>query len=320
MYFNLRDMNALECFVVFDATDRSLALIRGPPENSWPPTPLPVRRDVGYELLFMARRLVHSPPGEAWNPEHEDVLYVWTPPPPPATRECDDDGWWREHGLRLPDAAGAYIFVEAVFTFQGKAFFVDLDKGLLYCDLPLPGAGDDDDAVSSVVRFDFTPLPPEIPPEARWASNLPEDMGPMNIDRAARCCAGNVVRFVCIHRPGGTYGPEAEANVSVWTLHDDDDDDDDAASTSSNKKKKVWSKDGEFRAEDVWKRCEYKCRWLPPTAPKCPAVMPDGTVCLRLPNLRRQRTDPVEDYVCCLDVRGGMVKFGWSARLDEELR
>lgn len=76
-------------YIVYDAIDGSLTMLPAPPDPSCVirgmPKPLPMLLDrsdgsaaPGYELVFMAEKLVPHLPGQGYYNTYEDVLYRWT--------------------------------------------------------------------------------------------------------------------------------------------------------------------------------------------------------------------------------------------------
>jgi hypothetical protein len=92
--------------------------------------------------------------------------------------------------MRFPDLPDAFN-AEAMFSFEGKAFWADTSRGLAYCDLRAAGR-------NPAVEFDFIGLQYgyEIP-----FADLPEDE-PMEMNWTIGC-AGGRVKFICIDRPRG---------------------------------------------------------------------------------------------------------------------
>ncbi|CAN6322399.1 unnamed protein product [Urochloa humidicola] len=255
--------------------------------------PLPVRRrgGGGYGLVVLATRQVPPPEeeGEEGFATLEEVLCVWTP----AAAE-EEEPPWRVHRRRYPAEADEHPFsAELMFAFDDKAFFVDLSQGLVYCDRPAAAAD------NSVVEFRFVPLPESIPVDLKWNKTKTEDMGALYPDRTMRRVAG-AIRFVCIDRTRTRrrrrYG---DATVTLWTLNIGAD--------------KEWSKDMEFQARDLWRMKGFQEARLPRMEAKCPFLMPDGTLCLLLPNKRRRMEDSPDDHICCIDLNS--MSILWSGRL-----
>ncbi|CAL4927661.1 unnamed protein product [Urochloa decumbens] len=89
-----------------------------------------------------------------------------------------------------------------------------------------------------------------------------------------------------------------DATVALWTLDLD---------------RKEWRKDTEFKARDLWRMKGSKEARMPRMEAKCPFLMPDGTLCLLLPNKRRRMEDSPDDYICCIDLDS--MSILWSRRL-----
>ncbi|KAK3120511.1 hypothetical protein QOZ80_9AG0689060 [Eleusine coracana subsp. coracana] len=192
----------------------------------------------------------------------------------------ESEGQWRVHGMHFDKEIRDDFFVEAMFSSQGKVFFVDLAKGLVHGYLPLPTADNDSD-----VDFSVIPLPEEARCE-RWASNNLEEMGDLNHKRTMNCVQG-YIRLVCID------DQHPNMKVTVWTL---------------DLPSKQWTKDKEFLAGTLWNQ------GLSKTEPMWPVLMTDGTLSLLLPNLRQKKEDSLDDYICNLDYLS--LKFNWRARLN----
>ncbi|CAL4944700.1 unnamed protein product [Urochloa decumbens] len=265
--FRLHDFVRRTYYLIYNAADTSLSMVPCAPDEhpiaglSTTLTPLPVRCDDGggYGLAVLATRQV--PPAEEDGEEGfatlEDVLCVWTP--------AVDEQPFR---------------AEVMFAFDGKAFFADLSRGLLYCDLPAAGTD------NSVVDFRLVPLPESIPADETKP-----------VERTM-CRVAGAVRFVCIDSTRRRrYG---DATVTLWTLDMDG-------------KEWRWSKDMVFLARDLWRMKGFKEARMPRMEAKCPFLMPDGTLCLLLPNKRRRREDSPDDFICCIDLDS--MSILWSGRL-----
>ncbi|KAL6636812.1 hypothetical protein ACP70R_024384 [Stipagrostis hirtigluma subsp. patula] len=301
LVFRLRRYHTRAYYLVYNAVDMSLALIPGVPDPcpvSSTLTPLTVPRDGGgYELLLLASKL--EPASDEYSARtHEEILCVWTPEAKPPEEPAGDGaggmGPWRTKGRRLqfPKEVDEAFAAEVMFSFQGKAFFVDLSQGLVHCDLPT--------ADNSFEGFGFTPLPAQVPDPRRNKFKL-EDMGPINHERTMRP-VGRSIRFACIERSDLSSGQQyGDAKITVWTL--------------KGLGTKQWVKDREFLARELWNLKEFRRRKLPPMEPKCPVLMPDGTLCLLLPNKRLRMEDPMEDYICNIDLSGRHISILWSGHL-----
>ncbi|CAL4936283.1 unnamed protein product [Urochloa decumbens] len=286
--FRLHDFVRRTYYLIYNAADTSLSMVPCAPDEhpitglSTTLTPLPVRCDDGggYGLAVLATRQV--PPAEEEGEEGfatlEDVLCVWTPA---AAEEEEEEQPWRVHRQRNPAEVDEQPFrAEVMFAFDGKAFFADLSRGLLYCDLPAAGTD------NSVVDFRLVPLPESSPADETKP-----------VERTMRRVAG-AVRFVCIDSTRRRrYG---DATVALWTLDMDG-------------KEWRWSKDMEFQARDLWRMKGFKEARMPRMEAKCPFLMPDGTLCLLLPNKRRRREDSPDDFIFCIDLDS--MSILWSGRL-----
>ncbi|KAL6893961.1 hypothetical protein ACP4OV_008059 [Aristida adscensionis] len=310
-------------YLVYNAVDSSLSMIRGPQDPlaliTTTKMPLPVLRDGGcggFELVIPTRWQVPPPPPVCepmydgylegtYDPfAFEDVLCVWSP-------EADSEklashrsvGPWKIQGRRFPPEFELPFMTDAQFSFGGKAFFVDLDQGIAYADLP---AADD----NSDVTFDFIPLPEEIQPQQRWEqskkSKLESTMGFIN-DRRTTSYVGGYIRFVCINPIDRSARQKfGDGKVTVWTLRD--------------LEKKEWNKDREFFTADIWKAVGSSCFRhgdLPKTEPKCPVLMSDGTICFLLPALLLDKQDPSADSIFNLDVCSQKLRIHWWGKLRE---
>ncbi|KAL6894200.1 hypothetical protein ACP4OV_008298 [Aristida adscensionis] len=270
--------------------------------------PLPVLRDGGrggFELVVPTGRRVPPPPEVfddmydgylegTYDPfEFEDVMCVLSPEADDLEKSASDGGGcpWRMLGRRFPPEFEAQPFMtEAQFSFDGKAFFVELDQSIAYADLP---------AVAGVI-----PLPKEIPPQQRWEqskkSKLESTVGFIN-DRWTMRYVGGAIRFVCIdpvdHDAGQVLG---DGKVTAWTL---------------DLRSRRWTKDWAFRTRQLWRAAGLAGGRLPAAEPKCPVLMPDGTLCVLMPELILRREDPSLDYVCNLEVRHGDLRVVWSGAL-----
>ncbi|OEL15397.1 hypothetical protein BAE44_0023583 [Dichanthelium oligosanthes] len=181
-----------------------------------------------------------------------------------------------------------------MFAFQGKAFFVDLLLGIMYCDLPTAATA----TGASVVEYHFIPLPHANPVDLKWDKAKPEDMGALYPDRTMRC-VGGAIKLVCIDRtPPRRYG---DSELTVWSLDPD-------------LSKKHWQKERGFPVRDIRRLQSFSDpHSLPFTEPKCPVLMRDGTLCLLLPNKRRRIEDSLDDFICNIDLNS--MSILWSGRI-----
>ncbi|KAJ1293344.1 hypothetical protein BS78_01G060400 [Paspalum vaginatum] len=297
MFFDLASFGNLVYYVLYDAFDSSLAMIPIPPELHLSPAsgsirPLTLPRDRsdgagGYEMAVMSREIV--PPGEEGGDHtYDGVLYTWTPSATVLPPVCT----WQVSGRPVfpqivKDEA---FFVECMFCFQGKLFFGDLTLGLVCCDLPTSTSNS-----KNAISLYFIPLPPGVYATLRWETNNLEDTDWMDRNRTIGCAQG-LIKLVCIDRSAGR---PADVKLSVWTL---------------DVSIKQWNKDHEFRAVQLWKWFGFRKKGLPETPPKCPVLMPDGSITFLIPRLCMTEKDPIEDYICNVDLN--RMKFGWSGEPD----
>lgn len=287
--FQLECFDDLIYYLLYDAFDSSLTMVPCPPEprlckTNGSVTPLAVPRDRsdgagGYDMVVKSQKMV-PPPEDGGGYTKDDVIYTWTP-------SAAGDPWQVKGRPVFPQIVEEPFLVDYGMCFQGKVFFGDVTQGLVCYDLQVPN--------SDRVHFDFIPLPPEIHSTLRWETNNMEYTSRGDRKRAMGCAQGSI-KFVCTDDSAGS---DANANVSVWTLD-----------LSINQ----WKKDHEFRAIQLWKMFGFKKKGLPETPPKCPVLMPDGSVTFLLPRMCINIQDPIEDYICNLDF--GSRRVRWSALLD----
>ncbi|RLN40807.1 hypothetical protein C2845_PM01G23320 [Panicum miliaceum] len=188
-------------YLVYDSTDVSLYMTPCLPSRSLEVsyTSAPVLRLIGGggdpQLVLMAHR-------SRYHHDDDDFLCLCTPASSPGIT----DRPWDTKMLRFPDLPGAFN-AEAMFSFEGKAFWADTSQGLAYCDLRAAG--------NPAVELDFIGLPYgyEI-----LDDDLPQDelteTEPAEMNRTIGY-AGGRVKFICIDRP---WGHPCNTMVRTWTL------------------------------------------------------------------------------------------------------
>ncbi|KAK3148948.1 hypothetical protein QOZ80_3AG0210810 [Eleusine coracana subsp. coracana] len=185
-----------------------------------------------------------------------------------------------------PDRFCAHI----AFSLKTRAIWADLSQGVLYCNLATRSC--------SPVPFTFLNFPslcciditsdPEMPPLHMFRT-----MGPVG---------DSIIRFVSIDYTGDI----GDRMVRVWTLPPLLDD-------GREELCDKWSQDQVFRVTSIWEQEGFKKAGLPEMVPKCPVLLPNGDLCLLLPNKRLKLEDSADDFVCVLDLLSKKIK--WSARL-----
>ncbi|KAL6637692.1 hypothetical protein ACP70R_025264 [Stipagrostis hirtigluma subsp. patula] len=156
--FSLQSCHELFYYLLYDSRAASLSMIPCLPdercEASHTCMPIVVENGGGgdYELLLLARDLR----GEWRRPDHQDVLCACTPDAraaSPTSAAGGGIGPWEITRRRFPAEAAGFSFPEVMFSYQGQAFWADLQLGLLHCDLRGPRGG------GAVVDFGFIGLP-----------------------------------------------------------------------------------------------------------------------------------------------------------------
>ncbi|OEL33017.1 hypothetical protein BAE44_0005959 [Dichanthelium oligosanthes] len=100
-------------------------------------------------------------------------------------------------------------------------------------------------------------------------------------------CAGGSIKFICIDRSSASRGSET---VIVWTLKDLD--------------SQQWEREV-FPWRELWDQVDFMDAGLQDIQPAYPTLMPNGALCLLLPNMSlRGEGPPVEDdYICSFEMR-----------------
>ncbi|CAL4944825.1 unnamed protein product [Urochloa decumbens] len=265
----------LTYFLVYDNVDASLSMINDLPhlyQGIGPLLPVPNRTIDGgaCELLLMARRA----PGLPAKKKKKEKLCVFST----ATWAKNPACLWQIKRRRFP--AGDLFTATMAFSFQGKGFWADLARGLVYCDLP-HATGD-----SSAVNFGLIRLPAGCELDEDEALKLEEQ--PDNLTRIVGCGGGSI-RFVCIDR-ATEYEYEEDHLVTMWTLQ---------------LPLKQWKEEWKFSARELWGFDGFKEAGLPKAQPEFPVVLADGGVCFVLTDYRQRRSfgdDVLVGHICSIDV------------------
>ncbi|TVU44626.1 hypothetical protein EJB05_04072, partial [Eragrostis curvula] len=251
----------LDYFLVYDSADASLYMVPYLPDHLTARyTVKPVAVDTGadgHELVLMAREIWRGPAG----------VCLCTP----ATRanpRPDSFRTWTMKAQRLPNLPRCFS-ADETFSLGGMAFWADVSRGVLYCDLL--------DEVS-VVEFQFIRLPDgyEIEEDPYVFDRTEEPRMTRTIG-----CAGSSIKFVCIDRRCSTLLPGNET-VNVWTL---------------DLQRRRWKRDEGFPCP--WNEFSKRVGFMSATElrdvePQYPTLMPDGELCLQLRwrNRARDRGEP----------------------------
>ncbi|CAN6322327.1 unnamed protein product [Urochloa humidicola] len=258
----------LTYFLVYDNVDESLSMINNLPDRYQgigPLLPVPNRTIDGggaCQLLLMARRA----PGL---PAKQGKLCVFS-----AARWAENPARpWQIKRRRFPpgDIQEAFMATMA-FSFQGKGFWADLARGLVYCDL-----GCD----YSAVDFGLIGLPPGCELDEEEMREWMEQ--PDNLTRIVGCGGGSIC-FVCIDR-----ATECEDDlVTMWTLQ---------------LPLKQWKEEWKFSARELWGFDAFKEAGLPRAHLEFPVVLADGSVCFVLTDQRRRSFgDVLVGHICSIDM------------------
>ncbi|CAN6322223.1 unnamed protein product [Urochloa humidicola] len=272
-------------YLVYDHADSSLSMIRYLPDFYIPTAtmkPLPKRRRHrgDLELFVLARRRQWSSP-----PAPRDVLCVCTP----ETRAADPTtGPWQiktprfqfqQHEEEIQKPFNA----DVAFSFQGKGFWADLSRGLVYCDLHATS--------DPVVDFGFIPLPPECRPNLAQMEELGEMEWP-KLTRTVACVRASIW-FVCIHQ-ATDYG---DALVKMWTLD---------VPAGGKLQEGRWEQVEEVPVRVLWGLDSFKEAGLPRWPLQCPALTPDGALCVVLADQTsfRKQVMPAVDTMLIFKLHG----------------
>lgn len=204
-----------------------------------------------------------------------------------SSSSCCSIGPWQLKKRRYGEQAAPGAFrANTAFSFDGQAFWVDLARGVVRCDMR--GATDGDR-----VDFDFVDFLPGFQLDANdvevtrpfWPEPLETHVSTFRtVGRD-----GDSVVFVSLGHPAGRTSP-ADRMVTAWTLRQQD-------------RGWWWRKDVEFSVRSLWELEAFKRAGLPEREPELPVLMPDGTLCLLLTNSScRRRGDPVDERICVLDM------------------
>ncbi|TKV90772.1 hypothetical protein SEVIR_9G051100v4 [Setaria viridis] len=181
--------------------------------------------------------------------------------------------------MRFPHLTGSF---KAEVMFESKVFWADLSRGLAYCDLRLRGTG------NSAVQFDFGFIELPYGYEILF-KDLPvyELTEPPEMNRTIGC-VGGCIKFICIDRP---RGHPCNVMVRAWTLDLD---------------RKEWKAEKGFLWKELWEQVAFMFTdhaELWDVEPRYPVLMPDGTLCLMLGEMRPRRREEVDCIVCRFDMR-----------------
>ncbi|KAL6636979.1 hypothetical protein ACP70R_024551 [Stipagrostis hirtigluma subsp. patula] len=242
-------------------------------------SPLPVRHHDGVDLLLAASVSKPQDDGPMCLVYCYDVLCVFSPSSP---AEPGVDPWQmrkRRSPAVLQVREPGLFSGQVAFSCNGHAFWADLRQGVLHCDLRAAGGGSD-------VDFDFIGLPPGCLVHIRDFVEIG------NMYRTMGRLADSTIKFVSIDHSGDPGG----RMVRVWTLHLDS---------------RRWTPDEEFSVRSLWELESFKRAGLPRVEPKCPLLMPDGSLCFLLRHVSRRRVH--NDHICSLDMRSKTIL--WTGRL-----
>ncbi|CAL4944995.1 unnamed protein product [Urochloa decumbens] len=166
---------------------------------------------------------------------------------------------------------GLFFHADVAFSFQGKGFWADLSQaGLVYCDLHATS--------DPAVDVGFIPLPPECRPNlAQMELDGSVTKGSMRLNRTLACVRDSIW-FVCIHR-AMEY---ADDLVQIWTLND-------VPAPGEELQEGRWEKAEEVPVRVLWGLDSYKEAGLPHWPLECPALTPDGALCVTLVDQTRFR-------------------------------
>ncbi|TVU44560.1 hypothetical protein EJB05_04005, partial [Eragrostis curvula] len=224
---------------------------------------------VNYELLILARSQKSRP--------RADVLCICTPPA--STAASNGAGPWQTKARRFLGRDPGLFFTDVVFACQGKAFWVDLSQGLVYCDV-LRASSSGNDSVD--VDFEFVELPQE---HLLGFKTMLEDE-PRKMSRTM-ACVDDTVWFACIDRHGSCQ----DHLVTLWTL---------------DLVERQWTKEMEFPTKMLWALDSFKEAGLPERVFMDPSLTPDGALCVLLAGdhiMMEYAYPPVEDHICSFDLR-----------------
>jgi hypothetical protein len=253
-------------YLVYDSTDASLYMMPSLPdklETMYTGTPVPVRAAgfCGHKLALLAR--------ERWGSRSDigtGLLCLSTP----TSRAVGNP--WEVMPQEFPEAKIPRCFLaDVLFSVEGKPFWADLSKGLVYSDL---GARGDDVVVDVLLPTEFQI---EYPPDPY--TPLP------NVSRTMGSVDGSI-KFVCIN----------DGVVKVLTLDLD-----------SHR----WEDEKGFPCPwiELWKQlvnADAKLRNVEPLEPKFPVLMPNGALCLLLCDanyFRQGHKENMVNYICSFDMR-----------------
>ncbi|KAE8795557.1 hypothetical protein D1007_29444 [Hordeum vulgare] len=281
--------------IVYDSIRRSLVVV--PRLSSWYCTPrltaqpFVVRsRDGCYALAVMVSCHIYD--RKLQQETGMDALCLWPPPPRSKPHPQGSIRPWQLKQPVFPLDKPDHLWAHVTFSFQGKAFWIDLGEGVLFCEADDVLFGDYE------VQFHYVPLPTEC----LFAQNcLNKGRTDLKWSRAISYCeADNSIKLVCIGKGceckecGGPQ-PAGDLVVSSWAL--------DVATWH-------WcSEDGGgngFRVASLWDMSNFKKLGLPQVAPIFPllSMQEDGDNVLSF-NLH----DSISEYVhlCYLNLRTKVV-------------
>lgn len=278
--FRLTTYNERVYCLVYDSTDASLYMVPFIPDDfvpSYTAAPVPSFTGAGrdHELVVMARTF-------RLRVVDGDLLCVSTPVAR-ANSGSDDGttGMWRVMLRRFPGLPYGFK-VDVLFSSEGKVFWVDLWQGLVCCDLR---ARRDD----SIVEQHFINLP------HGYLAHRKTESGRF---RRTMACIDGSIKFVSID-PRSRHGNQM---VRMWALDLD---------------QQSWKEEEgfPFPLKKLLEQVHFMdAAELRGVRPQYPILLPDGALCLLLPNtLRRKRAEVAGDYLSCFDMR--TKRLQWFGRV-----
>lgn len=278
----LPDTRGSSSYIVFDAANASLAMIRANLSLTFllpvTYTPLPIRRadGGGYVLALLAS-----------DANRKDVVCLMPSPLP------FDQPWQLKPPL-FPPEKPAWFNADEEFSSQGRAFWVSLDKGVLFCD--------HQDLLSSSsdnVRFSYIALPLgcEVAFDPTFRTANPSKYRTMR-------CVGDSLRFVSIE--GYTTVHSRDMVLCMWTL----------VIPSSSSSGDQWRKAGEICVGRLREQEGFKNARLPTHRPPTKPMLSsheDGVVYFMLSD--RHKGEDAAKYIYVFSVNMFTGRFVSSWRL-----
>ncbi|KAL6909428.1 hypothetical protein ACP4OV_001709 [Aristida adscensionis] len=232
----------------------------------------------------------------------KDVLAVCTPATlaaPGASTTAGSPWVIKERRVRGNPPPPLPFIADMVFSHRGLALWADLSQGLLYCDPRKPG--------SAMAYLHFIPLPPMYMGASPDDDQDDDNEESMWLTRTMGRHGRSNICFVSDDSGGDEDDHLTRSSVRMWLL--------DLAEPHGG-----WSKELEISFQELWEMDGFRDAGLPEAWPICPALLPDGTLSLLMPDKSQETRSarsthaPIVDHLCCFDMLGRRLMWRRTVR------